>query len=61
MSPNSPIPIIPELPHSATENYEFRFVGEGASNVVFEVIVPPNDEHSSLFHGIAFHLFLQLP
>ncbi|KAK4137837.1 hypothetical protein BT67DRAFT_123270 [Trichocladium antarcticum] len=46
MSASSPLPIIPELPPSAADDYEFKFVGEGASNVVFEVIVQPHDESS---------------
>ncbi len=55
MSPNNPLPIIPELPPSAADDYEFKFVGEGASNVVFEVIVQPHDEHSrNLFQCTLF-------
>ncbi|KAH6849782.1 inositol pentakisphosphate 2-kinase-like protein [Chaetomium sp. MPI-CAGE-AT-0009] len=42
---------IPVLSFLATGNYEFKFVGEGAANVVFEVIAPPGDEHSSIFQG----------
>lgn len=55
MSASSPLPIIPELPPSAADDYEFKFVGEGASNVVFEVIVQPHDESSrNLFQCAQF-------
>ncbi|KAK4123467.1 inositol pentakisphosphate 2-kinase-like protein [Parathielavia appendiculata] len=52
MSPSVPLSGIPALPCSAADHYEFKLVGEGASNVVFEVVVQPNDESSSsIFQG----------
>lgn len=33
-------------------DYEFKFVAEGAANLVFEVLVPPKDDKSSnIFNG----------
>lgn len=33
-------------------NYEFKFVAEGAANLVFEVLVPHHDENDmSIFNG----------
>ncbi|KAK4032558.1 inositol pentakisphosphate 2-kinase [Parachaetomium inaequale] len=49
MSPTTPLSSIPVLSSSVADNYEFKFVGEGAANFVFEVLVPPGDEHRSLF------------
>ncbi|AEO69202.1 uncharacterized protein THITE_2119339 [Thermothielavioides terrestris NRRL 8126] len=34
---------IPELSLSAAANSDYRLVGEGAANAVFEVVVPPSD------------------
>jgi hypothetical protein len=35
---------VPELPFSVGDNCKFTFIGEGAANFVFEVLVPPSDE-----------------
>ncbi|KAG7290636.1 hypothetical protein NEMBOFW57_000639 [Staphylotrichum longicolle] len=35
---------VPVLPITAGNNCKFKFVGEGAANFVFEVLVPPSDE-----------------
>lgn len=35
---------VPVLPITAGDDCKFRFVGEGAANFVFEVLVPPSDE-----------------
>ncbi|KAL2133396.1 hypothetical protein VTI74DRAFT_2439 [Chaetomium olivicolor] len=53
MSPSIPLSGIPILPLSAPEEYEFKFVGEGASNVVFEVLVRPGCGSSTngIFRG----------
>lgn len=52
MSPADPVSGVPELPFSTVEDYEFRFVGEGAANVVFEVQVRPSDGSSAnIFQG----------
>ena len=48
MSPSS----IPVLPLSDTDSYTFKFVGEGAANVVFEVLAPSGDDTSgTIFQG----------
>ncbi|KAK3302210.1 inositol pentakisphosphate 2-kinase-like protein [Chaetomium strumarium] len=51
MSPAAPLSDAPVLPLSAASHCDFIFIGEGASNVVFEVDVQPNDENSSIFRG----------
>ena len=42
---------MPVLSFLAAGNYEFNFVGEGAANVVFQVVAQPGDEHGSIFQG----------
>ncbi|KAK4157138.1 inositol pentakisphosphate 2-kinase [Chaetomidium leptoderma] len=52
MSPTIPLSSIPVLPFSAADRLEFKFMGEGAMNFVFEVIVQPDDESSrSIFQA----------
>jgi inositol-pentakisphosphate 2-kinase len=52
MSPAIPLPSTPVLPRSAAGTYEFKLVGEGASNVVFEVVVQPdNESNANVFQG----------
>ncbi|EAQ91039.1 hypothetical protein CHGG_02974 [Chaetomium globosum CBS 148.51] len=42
---------MPVLSFLAAGNYEINFIAEGAANVVFQVVVQPGDEHSSIFQG----------
>jgi hypothetical protein len=42
---------MPVLSFLAAGHYGFNFVGEGAANVVFQVVAQPGDEHSSIFQG----------
>jgi inositol-pentakisphosphate 2-kinase len=58
MSPAIPLSSTPVLPRSAADTYEFKLVGEGASNVVFEVVVHDSNESSAdIFQGAVFSLF----
>jgi hypothetical protein len=48
---------IPELSLSAAANSDYRLVGEGAANAVFEVVVPPSDRICrEIFQGAAVSL-----
>ncbi|KAL2140067.1 hypothetical protein VTI28DRAFT_4281 [Corynascus sepedonium] len=49
MSLQNPDTSIPTLPLTSANNYKFKFVGEGAANIVFEVITEPQDENRSIF------------
>lgn len=50
------LPEPPRLSLSAADEYEFKFVGEGSANVVFEVIeLSDNKNRDSVFRG-AFHI-----
>ena len=42
-TPSSSIPV---LPLSEVDGYTFKFIGEGAANVVFEVLGQPGDDTS---------------
>jgi hypothetical protein len=39
-------------------NYEFKYVAEGAANLVFEVLVPPQDEDGKTIFNGEIPLFL---
>lgn len=54
MSPRTSSPSIPELLPSSAKNYEFKFVGEGASNIVFEVVVDLAEGRSNILRGMLF-------
>ncbi|KAK4239780.1 inositol pentakisphosphate 2-kinase [Achaetomium macrosporum] len=59
MSPATSLFDTPVLPLSAADHYEFKFIGEGASNVVFEVTVRPShpcDGQESRLMYLAGHL-----
>lgn len=51
MSLQNPDTSIPTLPLNSANNYKFKFVGEGAANIVFEVVTEPQDENRSIFQG----------
>ncbi|KAL2169657.1 hypothetical protein VTG60DRAFT_5796 [Thermothelomyces hinnuleus] len=51
MSSTEPEPSIPALSLAAINECKFGFVGEGGANVVFEVLVEPGSEYSSIFQG----------
>ncbi|KAK3902009.1 inositol pentakisphosphate 2-kinase [Staphylotrichum tortipilum] len=43
MARATPLPTTAVWPFSETDDYQFKFVGEGAANFVFEIIVSPAD------------------
>jgi inositol-pentakisphosphate 2-kinase len=50
-NPSSSIPVS-QFQFPPGNDYEFKFVAEGAANLVFEVVVPPKDDNgSSIFDG----------
>ena len=50
--PATPSSSIPVLPLSDADSYTFKFIGEGAANVVFEVLGQPgHDTSGTIFQG----------
>lgn len=48
----TPLPSVLELSLSAADTYEFRLIGEGARNIVFDVLGPHRDGASrNIFYG----------
>jgi hypothetical protein len=48
-----------QLPESIPQGCEARFVGEGAANVVFELLLPPDSSSSIAFQGRQRHQLLK--
>jgi hypothetical protein len=52
MSSAIPLAGIPVFPSSAADNYEFKFVGEGNANVIFEIIEKSDGAYvNGIFRG----------
>ncbi len=57
MTLSTPPSSIPVLPLSETDSYTFKFVGEGAANIVFEVLAPSGDDTSGIIFQGEYYLF----
>lgn len=61
MSPTAPSCSIPVLPLLTVDSYEFKFVSEGNSNIVFEVVVQPSGKYGdNIFQGAVSHALASL-